>query len=263
MIAALYFMMQARVQTSHSYAVVSGLAFGMLLLVRGNAMLLAPILVVVLLVSAVFDSERTYRVQLTSAVVALVALAAAYAYDVRYVFKYFVGTQLHEYVPNVVYRAAHRFHLLEWSWWLVLVVVLGAAVVVLVAHFARVLLRARLETSSTLFFRIAYGVIAAGALVVAAAIGSAGLDDSLIRWGPAVLALAIAGIALMIVRPGRYMDATTGLVVFLGIGTYSVLYRTSRAVRRSRRRTTSTGTGTSSARYCRSSSWWLRLHSTR
>jgi hypothetical protein len=224
LIAALYFLMQARVQSSHAYAVVSGLSLGLLLLVRGNAMLLAPILVVALLVSAAFDTEKAYRVQRTSAVVALVALAAAYAYDVRYVFKYFVGTQLHYYVPGRIYRVAHRLNLFEWSWWLVVAVVLGLGTLLVAAYLVRRFLKPRLEASSTLGFRLIYGVTAGGALVVALAIGSNGLNDSLVRWGPAVLGLALAGIVLMIARPGRYIDSMTGLVVVLGIATFSVLY---------------------------------------
>ena len=56
LVALLYFVVRARSSTSASYAVIAGIIAGGLLIVRGEAILLAPVIVVVLL--AVRDSRR-------------------------------------------------------------------------------------------------------------------------------------------------------------------------------------------------------------
>ena len=94
LIAALYFVVQARATLSNAHAVLGGLTVGLMLIVRGNAMLLAPIVVLVLLGSAAIDDERKVRVQHVFTVVALLALSASYAYDLHYPRTYFVQTQL-------------------------------------------------------------------------------------------------------------------------------------------------------------------------
>ncbi len=84
LVVALYFVARARATRSSAYAVVAGLVVGVMLLVRGNALLLAPIIVVGLFASAAVDEERIVRVQRRFTVVALLALSGAYAYDLRY-----------------------------------------------------------------------------------------------------------------------------------------------------------------------------------
>src|SRR5438128_1917963 len=64
LLALLYLVLQTRATGSTAYAVIAGLVVGALLLVRGEAVLLGPILTLLLLASTAVDEESTARVQL-------------------------------------------------------------------------------------------------------------------------------------------------------------------------------------------------------
>ena len=78
---------------------MAGIVAGALLLVRGEAMLLAPIVVLVMFASAAADDDATVAVQRRFTIVALVTLFAAYAYDVHYTHLYF-RAQLRHLLPG-------------------------------------------------------------------------------------------------------------------------------------------------------------------
>ncbi|MDQ1385587.1 MAG: hypothetical protein QOG65_2966, partial [Actinomycetota bacterium] len=141
LIAALYFVVQARANRSYGHAVLGGLVVGLMLIVRGNALLLAPIVVLVFFASAAIDDERTMRVQRAFTVVALLALSGSYAYDLHNPRTYFVQTQLKGMVPHSLFKVANRAKLLDVSIPLVLTVAAGLAAVlgatVLITRFVR------------------------------------------------------------------------------------------------------------------------------
>jgi hypothetical protein len=224
LIVALYFVSRARSETSYPYAVVAGLVVGVMLLVRGNAMLLAPILVVGLFASAAVDDEGTVRVQRVFTLVALLALSAAYAYDLRYLPVYFVQTQLDEVLPHHVFRVADSLHLFDISVELVLAVALAIAAVIGGTTLVTRYLRPKVVDRPLVFWRAAYGTAVVVTVLLLLVVHHAGLKDALIRWGPVLVLLTILGVAGVIVRPGRYLDGVNAWLLLLVVCTYSVLF---------------------------------------
>jgi hypothetical protein len=216
--AGAYFLLRARIDRSHWYAAVAGITLGLLLMVRGNGMLLVPIVVVLWGASALTDDDDTFRVQRTLTGVALASISLAYLYDVRYLDKYFVNKQLHEFLPSGAFRVANHVHWLSWSWSLL------AAIIVLLAGtiFVGNLLRRWAQRVDV--FRWCTVAAVAVALIAILVVGGRGLGDALLRWGPLVLLLSLGGLVMVLVRPARYLDAGTTLFVVLGIVTYSVLF---------------------------------------
>jgi hypothetical protein len=223
-VCVLYGLMRARLEASAGYAVFGGLMVGALLIVRGNGMLFAPILVAVLLASAAADEDDTYRVQRVFTITGLVSLAVAYAYNVRFLPDYFVHKQLQEFVPGFVFRGARTLHLLGATGWLFLAAVAGLALVLVSAHALRRFVGPAVRGSEQRFWRATF-VAVIGVTVIVLLVGHAsGLGDGLGRWGPAVLVLASGGVLLAVVRPGRYLDGPTTLLLISAIASYSILF---------------------------------------
>ncbi len=224
LIISLYFVVQARSNTSNAHAVLGGLSVGVMLLVRGNAMLLAPIIVVAMLASAMIDDERTVRVHRLFTVVGLLALSVAYAYNVRYLPAYFVENQLNQILPHRVYRLANTLHLFDVSIELVLAIAVAIAAVLAATALVTTRLRTKVIDRPTTFWRVAYAgsVVVTGALLLV--IHHAGLKDALARWGAVLVLLTIVGVLGVVVRPGRYLDGVSAFLLLLVICTYSVLF---------------------------------------
>lgn len=224
LIAALYFVARARANSSHSYAVVAGLVVGIMLLVRGNAMLLAPVVIAGLLASAAVDDERAARIQRTFSIVALISLGAAYAYDLHYPRAYFVQTQLHNMLPHTAFRIADRAQLFSVSIFLVIALAIGLAVVLRAAVLVNRFVRPRVADHPVVFWRWAYGVVVGVTSLALVFMHHAGLVDALARWGPVLVALMLVGVAVVVARPGRYLDGVDGWLLLLVICTYSLLF---------------------------------------
>lgn len=75
-------------------AFAAGLMPGVLLLLRGNAVLLLPILLVVVAMTALGSSEKTYRSLRYVYVVSLASLAVGYFYNVTWLRSYFFESQI-------------------------------------------------------------------------------------------------------------------------------------------------------------------------
>jgi 4-amino-4-deoxy-L-arabinose transferase-like glycosyltransferase len=216
--AGAYFFLRARLDKSRWYAAVAGITFGLLLMVRGNGMLLVPIVAVLWLASALSDDDETFRVQRTLTGVALASISVAYLYDVRYLDKYFVNKQLHEFLPNVAFRVANHVHWLSWSWSLLAAIIVLLAGTIFVGNLLR---RWAQHVDAFRWCTIAAVAVAIVAIVI---VSPRGLGDALLRWGPLVLLLSLGGLVLVLMRPTRYLDAGTTLFIVLGIVTYSTLF---------------------------------------
>jgi hypothetical protein len=96
------------VQAGHAgTGVVGGLVFGFfLMLMRGNAVLLLPVLVAVAVVVAPFVSRPAFRTVVASIAAAMVGLYAGFVYDARYNHPYFIDFQMPQFLPDSVW---HRF----------------------------------------------------------------------------------------------------------------------------------------------------------
>jgi hypothetical protein len=223
LIAAVYFLVRARSDRSRAYAVVSGLFMGVMLIVRINAMLLAPLLVVVLFASAVADDDDRYRIQRWVTVVALASLSLAYAYDIHY-FRQYMKTQLHgRRLPALVGDTVDRLGLLDFPDGLFVVAGLFALVLVIagVMRRSRVV---RVRSPARGFWRAATASAVALSALGLAVTQHRGVEDGLGRWGPAVLTLAAIGITLLVLRPDRYLDGGSGLFMLLVAGAYALLF---------------------------------------
>jgi hypothetical protein len=224
LIAALYFVVQARATRSNAHAVLGGLTVGLMLIVRGNAMLLAPIVVLVLLGSAAIDDERKVRVQRVFTVVALLALSASYAYDLHYPRTYFVQTQLRGMVPHAVFKIADRAKLFDVSIPLVLAVAAGLAAVLGLTVLVTRYVRPKVVDRPEQFWRVAYGVLVGGTFVALIFMHHGGLVDATLRWGPVLVLLTLAGLAAVLVRPGKYLDGVNGWFLLLVTCSYTLLF---------------------------------------
>jgi hypothetical protein len=224
LIAALYFLARARSDSSIPYAVVAGLFIGVMLLVRGNAMLLAPITVLALLASAAIDDDTTVRVQRRFTVVALLSLSVAYAYDLHYPRTYFVQNQLRGLLPHSLFKVGNRLQLFSVSVPLVIALAVGLVVVLRATLLVTRFVRPRVVDRPVVFWRYAYGILLGASAVAAVFMHHAGLLDALARWGIVLLALTLVGIAAIFVRPGRYLDGVDGSILVMTICAYSLLF---------------------------------------
>jgi hypothetical protein len=224
LISALYFLVRARVESSTASGVVSGLLFGLMLIVRGNAILLAPILVVALFASAAADSDATYRVQRSATAAALASLSVAYCYDVHYPHAYFVQKQMTLFLPKFAFDAADRLKLFDTTPVLIIVLIAALAIVLFLADRVRRLVHRAVESSEVRFWRVAYGAVVVITVVAFVFIKRSGLVDGLERWDALLLILALAGGVLVAINPGRHVDGTIGFFILCGIAAYTVLF---------------------------------------
>jgi hypothetical protein len=223
LLALLYLVVRARSTRSHSYAVMAGIVAGALLLVRGEAMLMAPILVLVMFASAVSDDDGTASVQRRFTSVALVTLFVSYAYDVHYTHLYF-RAQLRHLLPGSLSRFAEDAHLEELSIVLVLAGALALALVLWANRWVSRRARPRVVDRPALFWRCACGAVIGLSVVALLFFRLAGLGDTWLRWGPVLLALCAIGAVAVALQPGKHIDAVCGVLLFLVIGVYTVLF---------------------------------------
>ena len=223
LLALLYLLLRTRAKGSTAYAVIAGLVVGSMLLTRGEAVLFAPILTLLLLASAAVDDEPTARVQFQFSMVALVALVAAYAYDVTYAHIYFRG-QLRHLLPHFASRFAERAKLEHFSVALVVAGVVALALVLGLTGLVRRFARPRLVERPLLFWRWAYGAVVVLALLTLLTFHLDGLTDTWTRWGAVLLILVVIGGAGVVAQPGRYIDVACGWLLLMVIGVFVVLF---------------------------------------
>ena len=187
-------------------------------------MLLAPIAVLALFASAAIDDDTTVRVQRRFTVVALLALAGAYVYDLHYPRTYFVQNQLHGLLPRSLFKIGDRLQLFSVSIPLLIALAVGLVIVLRATLLVTRFVRPRVVDRPVVFWRYAYGILLGFSAVAAVFMHHAGLVDTLLRWGIVLLALTLVGLVAIFVRPGRYLDGVNGLIVVMTISAYSLLF---------------------------------------
>ncbi len=224
LLGALYLLVLARTEVSHAYAALAGIVLASSLLARGEAMLFAPVVVIALLASAALDAQPLFEVERTFAFTTLIGLALAYAYDVHFVNRYFLG-ELHLLAPGFLVRTGERLHLLDATpLLLIAVVIMLGAVLGAVALVTRYVRPRTADMDAEPVWRVLYLAVVALTGIVLATMPLGGLTDTLSRWGAVLLVLSGVGIAVIVLRPARYLDGVTGLVFLLTVCAYSILF---------------------------------------
>ena len=224
LLAGVYFLVRARAEGSLPFAVVSGAFLGGMMFVRINALLIAPLLVMVLLASAVADDDVRYRVQRMVTGVALALISIAYAYNIHYSRRYMTRQLRGKVIPDRAFRTARRWQLLELSVPLVLTLAAILALVLVAAYFVRRARGLRMKPPASTFWTATAATVVALALLVFAVAKKGGVVDALERWGPALLLLTAVGVVLVALRPGRYLDGAAGLFVVATVLAYTILF---------------------------------------
>ncbi|HYD08914.1 MAG TPA: hypothetical protein VEA78_02330 [Acidimicrobiales bacterium] len=212
---------------SHQLAAAAGVLAGLLLVVRGNGLLLGPIVVAVLLIAAFVVLPRTLAILSTFTVTALGSLAAAFVFNARFSFPYFIRFQLPRYVPDLVFDQLHGMGGLRFAAPRLVALALVSAALV---WSARAICERFGPTNASLAWlrRLvlpAIVVVFLGALVTV--LDTAGLRDALGRYAVVVEVLGAVGLAVALWRFADRMedDERVGVVhVVLVGGTFALLF---------------------------------------
>lgn len=224
-VAMVLFLVEAVQRSSTRLAVTGGLVCGLLLVTRGNGLLLGPIVVVMLLVLALVVQRRTMVVLTTFAASALLALAAAFVFNARFSHPYFIAEQLPKFVPHVLFRQLEGMGGLRFAVPRLALLVAGTAAL----SWSALRLHARAERASVLWLRrlVLPAVLLAGLLALVTVLDSAGLRDALARYDLTVEVLGAVGVGVALWRFADRMDdaARVGVVLVVLLGAaFALLY---------------------------------------
>lgn len=197
-VALLYAMLLVIRSRSVPHAVLAGLLVGTMVHTRGDALIVAALVIGVALGLLLLDRSR-HRVAWVLLLSAVGSAAVAWAYNVRFPHVYFVEFQLSRFVPGRVFSALDRAGAFELGWRLLALVVaaavgLTALGVVTQMIGGRVRSRHKPVVTMAVFVGV-LGVLALSVLVV----GTGGLRNALPRWG-VVLPLSAIGMVAVVLR---------------------------------------------------------------
>ncbi len=192
LLAAVVFLVRAHVEERPHLAWVGGAIFLPLGLTRGNALLLVPVVVAYLWISAL--ARGRHGPDRRFAVAALLGSSAAWAYSVEYLPEYYLHTQLERFVPATVFDAAGTLGLFSAGPALLAAVALGTAVVLGVDRIVGRWSPGRLGRWVTAWAPPA--VLAAG-IVLVLALGGGAIAAGTRRFGLVLPVLAVVGLGLV------------------------------------------------------------------
>ena len=216
------FVVAAVQRRSMPLAVAAGVVAGLLLVTRGNGILLGPIVIAFVLLAALVVDRRTMDVLVAFLVSSLWSLALAFVFNARFSHPYFIAEQLPKFVPDPIFEhlegmgglrfAAPRLAALAVVTVLLVVAVRALHRVSVPAHIVRVALPA---------------AVIAAVVALVTVLEPAGLLDALARYDLAVELLGAAGVLVVLVRFATSMGdderAGAALVVLTGAA-FALLY---------------------------------------
>ena len=213
---------------SRSVAIAAGVVAGVMLMVRGNGVLLGPILVVLVGVCVFAVRRRTLDVLLVFLLSALWSLGVAFTANARFSHDYFIAEQLPKFVPDAVFDQLAGMGGLRFA----LPRLAGLVVVSLALAAALRWLHGRVGPDvDGAARRLARRAVLPGVLVAAAlasiAVGPDGLLDALGRYELVVLVLGAVGIgaALWQFADGLDDDERVAIAAIVVIGAaFAVLF---------------------------------------
>lgn len=202
----------------HASAVVAGAACGLLIVTRGNGVLVAPLLLVTLPVCALLVPPGAQRLLTSFTLAAVASLFAGFVYDSATQNAYFVE-QLSYVTPARLLPWVDSLHrpveAVLWGLGVAAVTLAVAAASLRLNH--RVVRAAGDDATGPPVTRAVLPVLAVGAAVVLLVALPAGvLANSLARFGPATLAAAAAGLAVAVVG-GTALPGPVRPVVVLAV----------------------------------------------
>ena len=213
---------------ARSLAVAAGVVAGVMLMVRGNGVLLGPILVVLVGVCVLVVRRRTLDVLLIFLVSALWSLGVAFTANARFSHDYFIAEQLPKFVPDALFEQLAGMGGLRFA----LPRLFGLVVVSLAMAVALRWLHGRVGPDHDgAALRLARHAALPGVLVafalVSLAVGPDGLFDALGRYELVVLVLGAVGIGAALWHFADRLDdderVAVAAVVVIG-GAFAVLF---------------------------------------
>ncbi|HVM54068.1 MAG TPA: hypothetical protein VM262_12795 [Acidimicrobiales bacterium] len=210
-------------------AIAAGIVAGLLLVVRGNGILLGPVIVLAVLVSALVVRRRSLEVLTTFLAAALVALGAGFIFNARFSHQYFIAEQLPKFVPDPVLRHLEGMGGLRFALPRVVALVVATAALVAALRWLHSRVGPPRDTPTLRAVRAATLPILVVAVVVAllTTFEHAGVTDALARYNPAVEMLGALGAGVALWRFAHRMDdherVAITFVVLLA-GAFALLY---------------------------------------
>ena len=204
-------------------AVVAGAFAGLLMLTRGNAVLLVPLLVVAAGLCAVLVPRRQYHVVLVSVLSAELFLYAAFVYNSVFQRAYFIDDQLTRFVPKGLSGLFDTFD--EPGSALLGAVVMVTILVALAA--GSLVLNLRLGPPAPARWRALALPVVAGLFVLALATRPTSLIDGLSRSGAVLVLLGVVGAAVAVAVVSRRTEADARPAVVLCVllvGAFSLFF---------------------------------------
>ena len=224
LITLLYFMKLGLDSQDRRLAIAAGILPGALLLLRGNAVLLAPILLLVVSMTALSASKETFRTARTMWIVTTLSLSGAYFYNVTWLPTYFFETQ----ISGIAASAADVMRQLGLA-----TLSIQGVLATLAAIWASVWLIDRLHSSNLFssmrrqssWFPLAVGLfVFAGVAFLITSPNAAGLLDAGGRFGAFLVLTGMVGVFLLggwsDTDGSRFVTLTCAILVLV----YSVLY---------------------------------------
>ncbi len=203
-------------------AAAAGVAGASLLIIRANAVAMAVVVVVGLVLSAVSDDRRTRAVQAWFNVTITFGLLVAYGYDVRYVRAYFVDSQLRVELPEGVVDLLDRFDLLRVSPALLVTAVAATAAAGVISAVALPGRDVTRDGRRRWLAPATYSTVIAVVITATVALGSASTTDALVRWHAVFLVLAVLGVVMMLARAPRDTDLVV-VAMLLTVGASGII----------------------------------------
>jgi hypothetical protein len=202
-------------------AMAGGVVCGLLLVTRGNGILLGPIVVLTVLLGALVVSRRTLDVLVRFTWAAMLSLGAAFVFNARFSHPYFIAEQLPKFVPDPLFRHLEGMGGLRFAAPRLLLLVAGTWGLTWLAR--RVHGRVSPERVA-----LVLGAMAAVAVVVIVVVFDArGIADALGRYDVVVEVLAVVGLGAALWRFRGSLDDAQRIGVVLVVlvcGAFAVLY---------------------------------------
>lgn len=208
-------------RSSTRVATVAGVVCGLLLVTRGNGLLLGPIVALTVVLGALVADRRTVEVLCRLAWSAMLGLGAAFVFNARFNHPYFIAEQLPKFVPDPLLSHLEGMGGLRFA--------APRLLLLVVATWALTWLARRLQgRAAPDRVAIALGAaVALAAAVIVLVLDHRGILDALGRYDIVVELLAVLGLGAALWRFRERMDDAqrVGVIMVVLIGaTFAVLY---------------------------------------